>query len=84
MFEIVRSASQVHVDITNVSFLDAATVRILVAACARVRSLGGTFSVTIDAGHVRRVFELLGVLDYLEADSPPYPFGEPPVLIKNA
>jgi hypothetical protein len=54
-----------------VSFLDASSVRMLVAGCARVRSTGGTFAVGRVEGLPRRVLEMLDVLGYLQADFTP-------------
>jgi anti-anti-sigma factor len=65
------SASRVEVDLTEVSFLDASTARMLVAGCARVRSTGGAFAVGRVDGMPRRVLEMLDVLGYLRADFTP-------------
>ena len=58
----------VHVDLTEATFLDSSALGVLVAACTRVRSAGGTFFMT--CGYcVRRVIEISGLLEYLEVHS---------------
>lgn len=61
-------ATAVHVDLTEVTFIDSSTIGLLVSACNRIRGSGGAFSVRCDIGTtVRRTLEVSGVIEYLEA-----------------
>lgn len=64
----VRGArpSTVQLDLTGVSFLGAPGLGVIVSACKRVRSDGGSFAVTCADGGVRRTIELCGLAEYLQ------------------
>ena len=62
----VSVVPQVLVDLTHVSFLDSAAVGVLVAACNRARSAGGTLSVRCSKGPALQVLEVSGLLDLFE------------------
>lgn len=64
----VLDAPRVHVDLEQVTFLDSSTIGLLAATCKRVRSSGGSFSITCGYGHVRRVFEVSGLIDYFDME----------------
>lgn len=68
----VLDAREVRVDLSEITFLDSSGIGVIVTACKLVRIAGGSFSVTCGAkGTVRRVFEIDGLIDYLQvADSP--------------
>jgi anti-sigma B factor antagonist len=71
----VLSASGVRVDLSEVSFLDSVIVGAIVTACKRARSAGSSFSVVCgNEGMVRKVFELDGLVEYLQME---WPWAEP-------
>ena len=55
----------VLVDLSGLSFADSAGISSLITICKRVRSEGGTFSVSGLQHEVRRVLEVAGLLEYL-------------------
>jgi anti-sigma B factor antagonist len=65
----VVEAPQVLVDLKAVTFLDFSSVGLLVSACRRVRSTGGTFSVSCGEGMAGRILEVSGFVDYLDVES---------------
>ena len=63
----VLDARQVCVDLNLVGFLESSCLDLIVTACKRVRATGGSFSVACGAlGIVRRVFEVEGLVEYLQ------------------
>jgi anti-sigma B factor antagonist len=62
----VLDAQGVQIDLTQVTFLDSSSIGVLIAACKRVRSGGGAFSVICEDGSVRRTLEVAGLLDFLD------------------
>lgn len=58
---------EVRMDLTNLTFIDSAGVSVIASACKRVRASNGTFSVRCQ-GPVRRVFEIEGLVEFLELD----------------
>lgn len=65
------SASAVHVDLSQATFLDSSAIGILVAGSRRVRQEGGSYSVYCSEGTVRRVLEISGLLEYLNVTAEP-------------
>jgi anti-sigma B factor antagonist len=63
----VLDANRIDVDLTGVSFLDSSSIGLLVATCKRVRVAGSTFSVECGTGPARRVLEISGLIEYLQA-----------------
>jgi anti-anti-sigma factor len=60
-------ARQVCVDLNRVGFLDSSCVDLIVTACKRIRASGGSFSVACGArGNARRMFEVDGLVEYLQ------------------
>jgi anti-anti-sigma factor len=67
----VLSARAVRVDLSRVSFLDSVIIGVIVTACKRVRAAGGSFSVVCELeGIARNVFEIDGLVEYLEVEGP--------------
>jgi anti-sigma B factor antagonist len=67
----VLSARTVRLDLRRVSFLDSVIVGAIVTACKRARAAGSSFSVVCDfEGIVRKVFEIDGLVEYLEVEWP--------------
>jgi anti-anti-sigma factor len=66
----VAGSSNVRVNLAQVTFIDSACIGLLVAACRRVRDRDGIFAVTSPAAIVRRVFEVSGLVDYLQVEDP--------------
>jgi anti-anti-sigma factor len=67
----VLSARVVRVDLSRVSFLDSVIIGLLVSVCKKVRKAGSSFSVVCDIeGIARSVFEIDGLLEYLEVEEP--------------
>lgn len=68
----VVGASQVRVDLTDVTFFDSSALGVIVAACRKTRETDGrTFSVTCPDGLARRVLEISGLIDYLQVEDRP-------------
>lgn len=65
----VFDALSIQVDLTRVTFLDSSCIGVLVSACKATRSRGGSFSLRCNNG-VRRVLEVMGLLDYFEVSDP--------------
>jgi anti-anti-sigma factor len=63
-------ARQVIVDLSRVTFFDAAGVRFLLAAREQVRAAGGDLVLRHPSRRVRQVLDLLGVLSLLCPDEP--------------
>jgi anti-anti-sigma factor len=67
----VLSARAVRLDLRRVSFLDSVIIGVIVTACKRARAAGSSFSVVCDfEGIVRKVFEIDGLVEYLEVEWP--------------
>ena len=62
-------ATELHMDLSEVSFLDSTGIGILVATAKRVRALGGKFSTACPAGAVRQILETTGLVEFLGVDS---------------
>lgn len=63
----VLDAHQVCVDLNLVGFLESSCLDLIVSACKRIRATGGSFSVAYGGrGIVRRVFEVDGLVEYLQ------------------
>lgn len=56
---------RVHVDLSQVTFLDSSAIGQLIAACKRVKSRGGSFSMTCGSSRSRQVLEIEGLIEYL-------------------
>jgi anti-sigma B factor antagonist len=65
-------ALNLRIDMTRLGFLDSSGISVLVGACKRVRSSGGTFSVTCTNGPVRRAIEVSGLVEYLQVNDGGY------------
>ena len=64
-------APAVRVDLSLVSFLDSVIIGVIVSACKRVRAAGSSFSVVCALeGLARRVFEIDGLVEYLQVEGP--------------
>jgi anti-sigma B factor antagonist len=67
----VLSARSVRVDLSRVSFLDSVIIGLIVSACKRMRAAGSSFSVVCALeGLARRVFEIDGLVEYLQVEGP--------------
>ena len=66
----VVSTPRVSVDLTQATFLDSTAMGLIVAGCRRLRREGAAFSVTCGNGMVRRVFEVSGLIEFLEIETP--------------
>lgn len=64
----VLGAPRVRVDLSEVTFLDSSGIGLLVSACKRVRSAGGTFSASCGDGPARRILEVAGLIEYLHVE----------------
>ena len=64
----VLDAPRVRVDLGEVTFLDSSGIGLLVGACKRVRSAGGTFSTSCGDGPARRILEVAGLIEYLQVE----------------
>jgi anti-sigma B factor antagonist len=58
------SEPRVHVDLSQVRFLDSSGVGQLVQCCKQARSRGGSFSVACGSSPVRRILEIEGLLEF--------------------
>ncbi len=68
----VLSARVVRVDLNRVSFVDSVIIGVIVSACKRMRAAGCSFSVVCALeGIPRRVFEIDGLVEYLQLEGPP-------------
>jgi anti-sigma B factor antagonist len=59
--------ADVLMDLDHLTFLDSSGISLVVTICKRVRANGGTFSVTCSVPTIRRVLEIAGLLEYLQA-----------------
>jgi anti-sigma B factor antagonist len=67
----VLNARAVRVDLSRVSFLDSVIIGVIVTACKRARAAGTSFSVVCALeGIARRVFEIDGLVEYLQVEGP--------------
>lgn len=65
----VLHAPAVRVDLRRVSFVDSVIIGVIVTACKRARAAGSSFSVVCNVdGIVRNVFEIDGLVEYLEVE----------------
>ena len=55
----------VHMDLNRLTFLGSPGVGLIVSVCKRVRSSGGTFSVTCEEPGIRKTIEVAGLAEYL-------------------
>lgn len=60
-----KSALNVLMDLSSVTFVDSSGISVMVMGCRRIRSQGGTFSLIPPQSNVRRHLEIHGVIDYL-------------------
>jgi anti-anti-sigma factor len=60
-------AADVLMDLDHLTFLDSSGISLIVTVCKRVRANGGSFSVTCSVPQIRRVLEIAGLLEYLQA-----------------
>jgi anti-sigma B factor antagonist len=60
----------VLVNLESVTFIDSTGISVLVVACKRIRSEGGTFSLVGVSDGVRRVLEMMGIIAFLTAPLP--------------
>jgi anti-sigma B factor antagonist len=68
---VVLSARAVRLDLSRVSFLDSVIIGVIVTACKRVRAAESSFSVVCELrGMARRVFEIDGLVEYLQVEGP--------------
>lgn len=84
---------RLEIDLRALTFLGSPGIGVLVAACKRVRTSGGRFSVSCDHGFVRRTLEIAGLVDYLEVhdgeeshpnqDEPPSTAARPGLRMKT-
>ncbi|MEA2900228.1 MAG: anti-sigma factor antagonist [Actinomycetota bacterium] len=65
----IDSPSHVTVDLSRLDFIDAAGVAALVSLRNAIDDVGGSIRVRSPKPHVRRVLELAGVIDMLDAGS---------------
>lgn len=66
----VAEASTLHVDLTNVTFLDSSALGLIVTVCRRSRDAGNAFVVICGDGIVRRVLAISGLIEYLQVEGP--------------
>lgn len=71
-----ESQDAIVLDLEQVSFMDSSGIRVIVAADQRLHGRGGTLRIARVPPHVRRLFELAGILDHLEIAEPPGETGE--------
>ncbi len=62
-----RGVAAIVLDLDDVSFLDSAGLRVILAARERARVAGGELALTAGTPQVRRLFEVAGVGDMLPA-----------------
>ena len=55
---IGAGAERVVVDLTNTSFVDSATLGVLLGGLKRLRPRGGEISLVIDDANIRKIFEI--------------------------
>jgi anti-sigma B factor antagonist len=67
----VLNARAVRVDLRGVTFLDSVIIGVIVTACKRARAARRSFSVVCSSrGIVRSVFEIDGLVEYLQVEWP--------------
>jgi anti-sigma B factor antagonist len=64
----VIAATQVTVDLSQVSFVDSSAIGVLVSACKRARSGEATFKIICGSGPARHTLEIAALLDYFEVE----------------
>jgi len=57
----------VLMDLTNLTFVDSSGISALIMGCKRTRAQGGSFSLISPQPTVRRVLQMQGVFEYLNA-----------------
>ena len=62
---LVQRGNKVILDLSRLTFMDAAGLRVLLAINRRAGLLGGTFSLAAPQGSVARILELTGLDQYL-------------------
>jgi anti-sigma B factor antagonist len=65
-----RGGMSVYMDLSSLTFVDSSGISVMVLACKRIRSEGGTFSLIPPQSNVRRHLEVHGVIDYLTEPLP--------------
>ncbi|GAB6985434.1 STAS domain-containing protein [Nocardioides pyridinolyticus] len=68
---VAAGCREFRVDLAEVSFCDASTVRLLLGLERQLREVGGSLSIVEPARCVRRVFELVGLGDMLDGATEP-------------
>jgi anti-anti-sigma factor len=68
--EITEKDRDLLIDLQDLTFLDSTGISVLVLACKRIRSQGGAFSLAGMSGRVRRVLELMSLLEFLQQPLP--------------
>ena len=66
----VLNAPTVRLDLSKVEFLGPTGIGLLVSACKRIKSSGGTLSVVCGQSEARRVLEISGLFEYLGVEDP--------------
>jgi anti-sigma B factor antagonist len=67
----VANAPAIRVDLRGVTFLDSVIIGVIVTACRKTRAAGRSFSVVCSSrGIVRIVFEIDGLVEYLQVQWP--------------
>jgi anti-sigma B factor antagonist len=70
LIEAVRgNPRNLRIDLSAVSFLDSVAVGLLVSTRKRVNAYDGAFSVKCGHAQMRRVLEIMGLIEYLNVDS---------------
>lgn len=66
----VLGAPRVRIDLTEMAFLGALGLGVLVTACKRIRASGGTCAVVCDRGGCQHVLEISDLTEYLQVEGP--------------
>ena len=65
---LADDARKIVVDLGNVDLLDSTGLGVILGTVSRLRGVGGTLRVACPHSHVRRVFEITGVTDFVGVD----------------